>query len=164
MLIHSLLPTDEYSHTKYAQKHRTARQDLRESVVNNRGNEKERTEERVIAPAIGGAVHVEVLLSRYDSLRQSVKLAFPKKDNEVCVFTDAYEEFWAGIVLQTSKNQLQQMMQTQKHEPMAFVGGKFVGAQRNETTYEKEGYAIAQTFKRMIYWLWGTLIVILFTD
>lgn len=47
---------------------------------------------------------------------------------------------------------------------MAVLGGRFAGAQRSWTTYEKEGYAIEQTLGRMDYLLWGSKPVHVITD
>jgi len=52
----------------------------------------------------------------------------------------------------------------QKHEPLAFLGAEFKGAQLNWSTFEKEAYAIFQTFEKLDYMLLGHARVHVFTD
>lgn len=111
-----------------------------------------------------GAIHDDALSTIQDSLKQAVKLTFPKKDHATCVYTDASDAFWAAVVTQTKIEQLQRKMSEQEHEPLAFLGGKFTGSQKNWTTYEKEAYAIVQTFERLDYLFWGAHPVHVFTD
>lgn len=111
-----------------------------------------------------GTEHRAALISIQNSLKQAVKLAFPKDNHAICVYADASEDFWASIVTQTSEEQLSINVKEQKHEPMALLGRRFAGVQRNWTTYEKEAYAIVQTFDRMDYLFWGPQPVHVFTD
>lgn len=99
-----------------------------------------------------------------DSLRSAVKLLFQKTDHAICVFTNASDQLWAGIVPQTKMDQLTKPVTTQPHEPIAFIAGKLTGSQQNWTIYEKELYAVAQTFDRMDNVFWGWLPVHVFTD
>lgn len=50
-----------------------------------------------------GAVHLEALALIQNILRQGVKLAFLKNDKIICVPTNASEESWAGIVMETDE-------------------------------------------------------------
>lgn len=111
-----------------------------------------------------GTIHNKALMSRQDSVRQSVTLAFPKESSTICGVTDISEGFRASIVTQTKEEHLQQKGYNQKLAPTAFLGGKFVKVQRNWTTYEKEAYAIVQTFERMAYLFSGAQPVHVFTD
>lgn len=111
-----------------------------------------------------GTEHKMALTNIQDSLRNAVKLAFPKDGHVLCVYTDASEEFWAAVITQTKEQQLNKKVGEQQHEPMAFLGGRFTGAQKNWTTYEKEAYAIVQTFDRLDYLFWGTTRTHIFTD
>lgn len=58
---------------------------------------------------------------------------------------------------QTKEEQLVKMVSEQQHEPMAFLKERFTGAQKNQTTYEKEANAIVQTFERLDYFFWETM-------
>lgn len=109
-------------------------------------------------------IHNKGLVSIQNSLRQSLKLAFPGSNNAICFFTDASKEFWTGIVTQTKKDRLKQKVRKQKHELVAFLGGKSAGAIRNCTTYDKEAYGIVQTLEWMNYITLGAQRVHVFTD
>lgn len=125
---------------------------------------KQSVEKRSIAQTVLGAVQDKALVAMQDSLNQSVKLAFPKKNHAIFVFTEVSDAFWARIVTQTKTEQLQQWVTKQQHEPQAFRGGNFTGAQKNSTIYEKEAYTIVQTFERMDYLFWGAQLVHVSTD
>lgn len=111
-----------------------------------------------------GTEHKNAIASIQDSLRRAVKMAFPKPDHVICVYTDASEHLWASVVTQTEEDELSKAIEQQKHEPLAFLGGKFNKSQRNWTTYEKEAYAVVQTFDRMDYLFWGSKRTHVFTD
>lgn len=78
-------------------------------------------------------------------------MAFRKENYAIGVYTDTSEQFGAGIVMQTSSDQLSKNIESQEHEPMAFLGGRFAEAQKSWRTYEKKAYAIFQVFDRMDY-------------
>lgn len=100
---------------------------------------------------VRGTIHNKRLASIQDILRHTVKLAFSKVSHAVYVFTDASEDFSAGLGTQTDKKELGKNVDMQKHEPMPFLGGRFAGAQRNWTTYDKEASTTIQSFDRMDY-------------
>lgn len=97
-------------------------------------------------------------------LRNAVKLAFPKDEHVLCVYTATSMEFWAVVITHTKKYQLRKKVGEQKHEPMAFLGGRFTGAQKIWTTYEMEAYPIVQTFDRLDNLFWGTTRNHIFTN
>lgn len=111
-----------------------------------------------------GPKHEAAFTDLQNALKRSVKLTFPKADKATCVFTDASDQFWAGVVTQIPPEQLGREPVQQEHQPLAFIGGQFSGAQLNWTTYEKEAYAIVKVFDKMDYALWGTANVHVFTD
>lgn len=104
-----------------------------------------------------GTGHRNAIASIQDSLRSTVKIAFPKPGKLVFVYTDASKQLWAVIVSQTEEAQLGKPLQQQQHEPLAFLGGKLNEAQKNWTTYEKEAYAVVQTFDRLDYLFGGRI-------
>lgn len=111
-----------------------------------------------------GAVHENAFKDLQEALKNAVKLAFPKEGKAICVFTDASDKFWAGIVSQVDPEQLSMDTSKQKHEPLAFIGGQFSGPQNNWTTYEKEAFAIVKVFDKLDFVLWGRNQVHVFTD
>lgn len=77
-----------------------------------------------------GTIRYKAMPSIQDSLRNAGKLAFQKRSHSTCVFRDAWEQFWAGIVTQKDKDKLERTLIVQHHESMAFISGKFSGAKR----------------------------------
>lgn len=98
-----------------------------------------------------GAIHETVFQSLQNSLRKAVKLSYPKDGKELCVYTDASDKFWSGLVTQTDPELLQLPLEEQQHEPLAFLGSEFRKAELNWSTFEKEGFAIFQTFEKLYY-------------
>jgi RNase H-like domain found in reverse transcriptase len=81
-------------------------------------------------------------------------LAFPDPDKRICVvLTDASDRFYAGLVTQIDKQQLDLPMEEKDHQPLAFLSGEFKGAQLRWTVPEKEGFAIVDTVTKMDYLL-----------
>eukprot|EP00171_Calliarthron_tuberculosum_P002686 IDg2686t1 len=99
-----------------------------------------------------------------DSLRNAVKMSYCAQDKVPCVFTDASNRFWSGVITQTTTKDLLKPFEEQRHEPLAFLGSEFKGAQLHWTTFEKEAFAIYQTFERMDYLLLGQKRTHIFTD
>lgn len=59
---------------------------------------------------------------------------------------------------------LDKPVEEQIHEPLAFIGSAFAGAERNWSTYEKEAFDIFKVFGRIDYMLLGKQPVHVFTD
>lgn len=89
-----------------------------------------------------GTEHEKAFPSVQDSLRSAVKMGFPKPDHVLCVYTDASKHLWASVVTRTEEVELGNTIEEKRHEPLAFIGGKFNTSQKNWTTYEKEAYAV----------------------
>lgn len=111
-----------------------------------------------------GTEHKIEIATIQDSLRNAVKLAFPKEIHALCVNADALEVFWAAVIAQTKKEQLAKQVGEQKYDLMDFLGRRFIGAQRKWTTYEKEAYAIVHTFDRLDYLSWKATQAHMVTD
>lgn len=73
----------------------------------------------------------------------------------MAVFTDASEEFCAGVLNKNSKADMSIKIQEQKYEPLAFLRGQFIGAQQNWPTFEKETYGGINVFERIDHVLLG---------
>jgi RNase H-like domain found in reverse transcriptase len=61
------------------------------------------------------------------AIMHSMTLAFPDPDKRICVVTDASNRFYAGLVTQIDKEQLDLPMEEQYHQPLAFLSGEFKG-------------------------------------
>ena len=111
-----------------------------------------------------GPPHEREFLGLQDALGSAVTLAYPDPDKVISVFTDASERFWAGAVTQTTEAQLKLPLGEQQHDPIAILGSEFKKAQSDWTTFEKEGYAIFQTFMKMDYLLQAQKQTHVYTD
>lgn len=85
------------------------------------------------------------------ALVRMVPLAYPRSEAEVCVYTDASDEFWGAIVTQVEPTMLSRPRDDQAHEPLAFLSGRFVGAASRWPIVEKEAFAVVETCKRLEY-------------
>jgi hypothetical protein len=84
---------------------------------------------------------------------ESMTLVFPDPDKSICVLTDASDRFYAGMVTQIHKEQMDRPMEKKYHQPLAFLPGEFKGAQLRWTVPEKEGLAIFDTGIKVDYLL-----------
>jgi RNase H-like domain found in reverse transcriptase len=67
--------------------------------------------------------------------------------------TDASDRFYAALMTQAHKEQLDHAMEEQDHQPLAFLSDEFKGAQLRWTVPEKEGFAIVDTVTKVDYLL-----------
>ena len=111
-----------------------------------------------------GPTHETSFRDLQDSLKSAVTLAYPDPEKVICVFTDASEKFWSGVVTQTKSDQLELPPGEQQHEPIAFLCSAFKDASENWTTFEKEAFAIFQTFAKLDYLFLVRQDVRVFTD
>ena len=111
-----------------------------------------------------GATHSDAFNSLQKTLRNAVKLSYVDPNKEICIYTDASECFWSAVVTQTSKQDLELPIGEQRHQPLAFLGAEFKGSQLGWTTFEKEAFAIFQTFEKLDYMLMSSKPVHVYTD
>ena len=110
-----------------------------------------------------GATHDEAFTTIIKQLAAAVKLSHPKPEFELCLFTDASDTHWSGILTQVPKNQRDKGIDAQEHEPLCFLSGAFKGSSRNWSTPEKEGFAIVESMCRVDYLVMGREVSI-YTD
>jgi RNase H-like domain found in reverse transcriptase len=84
---------------------------------------------------------------------KSMTLAFPDQDKRICVLTDAFDRFYAGLVTQIDEELLDLLIKEQNHQPLACLSGEFKGAQLRWTVPKKEGFAIVDTVTKVDYLL-----------
>ena len=111
-----------------------------------------------------GQSHEDAFRTMQNSLQSAVKLAYPDHGKVLCVFTDASDRFWSGVVTQVSEDQLALPFEQQSHEPLAFLGAAFKKSELNWTTFEKEAFAIFKTFEKLDYLFAGRSDIRVFTD
>jgi transposase InsO family protein len=98
------------------------------------------------------------------SIAQTVTLAFPDDAKATCVWTDASDKHWAGLVTQTEVCELEKPVAEQEHHPLAFLSGSFRDSSLNWATTEKEGYALVATMERCEHLVTRSHAVHVFTD
>jgi RNase H-like domain found in reverse transcriptase len=86
-------------------------------------------------------------------LRNLAVMAYPNPEKILCVFADASDEFYGGMITQIEKADLELSVDHQRHEPSAFCSGAFKGAQQRWGTPEKEGFALIQVVVTIDYLL-----------
>ena len=107
---------------------------------------------------------MEAFKSLQDTIREAVQLSFPKKEKQICIYTDASDKFWSAVVTQIIPSDMQKPIEEQNHEPLAFLGSAFKDAEKNWSTFEQEGFAIYQDFKQSDYLFYHDHPVHVFTD
>ena len=108
--------------------------------------------------------HADAFLDIQTQLREQLKLAHRDKEKKLCIYTDASDRYWAAVVTQCEPSELSKPVAEQIHQPLAFLSGEFKGPQFGWTTYEKEGFAVAETFHRLDYMLMCEQDIRIFTD
>ena len=68
------------------------------------------------------------------------------------------------MVTQIKGEDLSLPLEEQRHDPLVFLGQKFNATELKWTTYEKEGYAIFKTSKKIDFLMLSDLDVHVFTD
>jgi hypothetical protein len=83
----------------------------------------------------------------------SMTFAFPDPDKRICVLTDAFDRFYAGLVTQILEEQLDLPMEEQDHPSLALLSGEVRGAQQRWTVPKKECCGIVDTVTSVNYLL-----------
>lgn len=87
------------------------------------------------------------------ALANAVTLAYPDSNRKLCLFTDASDKHWSGILTQIPERDLDLPFVEQHHEPLAFQSGSFAGFSYRWSTPEKEASAIIKSCERLDYLL-----------
>lgn len=99
-----------------------------------------------------------------EQFQEVVKTSHGNPAMHICVHSDASGAFWAAAVTLCNAEELEQPATEQLHEPLAFLSSPFSGSQEHWSTYEKEAFAIVQTFRRLNYLLCCADEVSVFTN
>ncbi|CEO95069.1 hypothetical protein PBRA_009601 [Plasmodiophora brassicae] len=98
------------------------------------------------------------------ALIQHIQLAFPKEDHQTCLFTDASDAAWSAVVTQIPMEDVNLPVCEQRHEPLAFYGKRFSGAEIRWPTIEKEAAAIINATQRGDFLLQTSREFLLYCD
>lgn len=86
------------------------------------------------------------------TLEHQLTLAHVDPQKRLCVYTDAPDYFWSGIVSQTPVADSELLCASQRHEQLAGLSSHFSDSSLRWSTIEKEAYAIMAITERM-HWL-----------
>ena len=111
-----------------------------------------------------GTEHVEIFHSLQEQLKEVITLAHRDPEKSICVFTDASDLHWAAVVTQCDPKELEKEVSEQHNEPLAFLSSSFKKSELNWSTFEKEAFAIYQTFKKLDYMFACEELIHIFTD
>jgi len=121
--------------------------------------------QRIPLSTLSWGTEEETLFREFQlNLQEIVKLSHRDTTKTLCIYTDASDEFWSAVATQCLPDELSKCEKEQRHEPLAFLGGAFRGAQERWSTYEKEAFAIYQVFDRLDYMLLSENDTRIFTD
>ena len=100
------------------------------------------------------------------AVAESVRLAHPRADTVFCLFCDASDQAWGGILTQVSQEDFDSGLPPEawSHQPTAFVSARYSGAALNWGTSCREGYACIGSIKRLHYLLERPRGFALFSD
>jgi hypothetical protein len=98
------------------------------------------------------------------TIAHSVTLAYPDPTKTFCVFTDASDLHWSGVITQCNDDQLDLSPLEQDHQPLTLISGNFTGSQLNWPTVEQEAFSIKETVLRGAQFLQNTRPFVVHTD
>lgn len=87
-----------------------------------------------------------------NALANQMTLAHRDESKRVCVYMDASDKYWSGIMTQVPVPDLRNPHSQQAHEPLAFLSGQFNSTQLGWPILEKEACAVLATLTRL-HWL-----------
>ena len=136
-----------------------------EKAFQKSGKRTKRSIKRIPLKSLGwGDEHEFAFRGLQKTLTDQIKLAHRDSNLALCIYTDASDRFWASVVTQCASEELSKPVLEQAHQPLAFLSGEFSGAELGWTTFEKEVFAILQTFTRLDHMLQCESLIRIFTD
>ena len=102
-----------------------------------------------------GKTELDAFESCKHALAHQVTLAHRDSTKRLCVYTDASDTAWSGIITQVPHAHVHRSHAEQDHAPLAFLSGRFNATQLGWSVLEKEAYAVLTTLDRM-HWIVAT--------
>ena len=138
---------------------------LLEKVYKHAGKRTKRAVAKVLLESVACSdVHLRAFDSTKSALANAVRLSHPHPDQILCLFTDASEQHWSGILTQIPPEDLSSPFADQHHSPLAFLSGSFSGSSTHWSTPEKEASGIINSVERLDYLLLRPQGFYVFTD
>ena len=127
-----------------------------ESVYTRAGKRTKRAVARLRLSTLGwDHVHTKAFEACKNALSRQVTLSHRDFSKRLCVYTDASDTIWSAILTQVPFTDLKLPAMEQRHEPLAFLSGRFNKKQLGWSTLEKEAYAVLASLSRS-HWITAT--------
>jgi len=127
-----------------------------ERIYHRAGRRTKQTVARYKLSAFGwGTPEQDAFEACKTALARQVTLSHRDETQRLCIYTDASDTVWSGIVTQVPPIDLSKPHSEQRHSPLAFLSGRFSSTQLGWSTLEKEAYAVLASLQRM-HWLAAT--------
>lgn len=141
---------------------------LHELLENNYTLYKSRKKVRLLNRPISawGEEHQEAFHCLITAIKEQATLTTPDPHKRLCLFTDASEPHWSGVLTQVELSEFESGKPPQEweHHPIGFISGSFRGSAVRWTMPEKECYAIVASVLRLCHILVACGEFSLFTD
>lgn len=136
-----------------------------ERIYDDIGKRTKRAVSRVLLEKYGwGEPELIAFQSCKNALANQVTLSHRDPEQRLCVYTDASDFSWSGIITQVPKNDVCKPHKEQRHSPISFLSGKFDATQLGWSTLEKEAFAVMNTLDKMHWVVCTTEGFDLYTD
>ncbi len=93
-----------------------------------------------------------------------VTLEHPDPSKTMCLFTDASDLHWAGVLTQIPSADNDLLFEEQNHAPLPFLSVLFTESSSRWSTAENEAFAIVESISQLDYMLLRPERILLFTD
>lgn len=124
-----------------------------ETVYKHVGKRTKRAVARVSLDKLGWTSSLTQSFERCKTaIADRVTLAHRDESKRLCIYTDASDTHWSGIVTQVPLTDISLPHSDQAHDPLAFHSGVFSATQIGWSTVEKEAYAVLASIERS-HWL-----------
>ena len=125
---------------------------------------KKRAMTNVLLTSVGwGQAEITAFANCKNALLNRVRLSHRDHAKQLCFYVDASYTHWAGLTTQIPKEDRHKKNHLKRHEPLAFLSGRFTETQIRWSTLEKEAYSVMATLDRM-HWLASSSKFELYTD
>jgi len=136
-----------------------------EAVYTEAGSRKRRAVSKVkLTSNHWGPTQQNAFSSIKDALKNCVTLGHPDPAKVLCLFTDASDTHWSGVLTQIPQSDVDLPFEEQRHDPLSFLSGSFKGSRCRWSTPEKEAFAIVESVTRLDYLVLRPGGFLMFTD
>ena len=107
-----------------------------------------------------GSIQNAAFLKLKQHLIDSGKLSYFKDGNVMCLYTDASEYHWEGILTQVPQEDMHVSYEQRRHDPLGFLSGSFTGSLESWSIVEEKAYAVVESLTRRDYIVSGHQLTI----